>query len=108
MEGQQLIIVWTEPAKKDLREVYDFLEKISPSIAENQILRIINRVDFIEEGFTKTGQKEPLLSDFRHEYRYLVQDNYKIIYHQIKKEVSIDMVFDTRQNPEKLSSISNL
>ncbi|MCF8308886.1 MAG: type II toxin-antitoxin system RelE/ParE family toxin [Bacteroidales bacterium] len=38
MGGQKLEIVWTNPAKQDLRNIYDFLDEISPTIAENQII----------------------------------------------------------------------
>jgi len=43
-----------------------------------------------------------LLQTFANEYRYLVQDNYKIIYHQVKEEIVIDMVFNTRRDPAKM------
>jgi hypothetical protein len=63
----------------------------------------MDRVDLLEQGFTQIGQQEPLLKNHHNKYRYLVQDNCKLIYHQIAFEIVIDMVFDTRQNPKKLS-----
>lgn len=103
MGKERLEIVWTDPAKNDLKEIFDFLERIiSSTFAEKQVIRIINRVDILEDGFTKIGQIEPLLSSKITVYRYLVQDNYKIIYHQSQKTIIIDMVFDTRQYPGKM------
>jgi len=103
MESQSLKVVWTDPAKSDLQKIYDYLAEISVIVAENQIYRIINRVELLEQGYAQIGQKEPLLKSHTNEYRYLVQDNYKLIYHQFANEIVIDMVFDTRQNPKKLS-----
>lgn len=103
--GQKRVeIVWTDPAKRDLQEIFDFLTKeVSSSIAENQIIRIIKRVELLEDGFTQIGQREPLLLKRDIEYRYLIQDKYKIIYHQRKSRVIIDMVFDTRKYPGKMN-----
>jgi len=103
MESRPLKVVWTDPAKNDLQKIYDYLSEISIIVAEKQIYRIMDRVDLLEQGFTQIGQQEPLLKNHHNKYRYLVQDNYKLIYHQIGLEIVIDMVFDTRQNPEKLS-----
>lgn len=94
--------VWTKPAQKDLQNIYDYYSKISFSIAERQVIRIIDAVDILGTGFAKMGQKEPLLKNYGYEYHYLVKDNYKIIYRILPSEIVIDMVFDTRQNPEKI------
>jgi hypothetical protein len=58
----------------------------------------------LKKGFVSIGQKEPLLSHLSNAYRYLVEDNYKIIYHHADRLIVIDMVFDTRQNPEKITA----
>lgn len=102
MEKQPLTIFWTEPAKKDLQAIFDYLSEISMIVAEKQVFRILDRVGLLEDGFTEIGQKEPLLDNHKYQYRYLVQDNYKVIYHLMNKHVVIDMVFDTRQNPKKM------
>lgn len=96
--------VWTKPAQKDLQNIYNYYAKISSSIAERQVTRIIDVVDLLETGFAKMGQKEPLLKNYGYEYHYLVKDNYKIIYRVLSTEIVIDMVFDTRQNPEKMKA----
>ena len=95
-------LFWTEPAQKDLQNIYNFFAEISPLLAERQIIRIIDAADLLETRFERMGQKEPLLADYKQEYRYLIKDNYKIIYHILPSEIIIDMVFDTRQNPEKM------
>ena len=102
MEKQSIKIVWTDPAKNDLQSIYNYLAEISITIAEKQIFRLIDSVELLEVGFFSIGQKESLLSNHPNGYRYLVKDNYKIIYHLSGQEVVIDMVFDTRQNPTKM------
>ena len=49
-------------------------------------------------------QIEELLLDRENEYRYLICDNYKIVYSIDSKHKSIMIadVFDTGQNPEKI------
>jgi toxin ParE1/3/4 len=46
-----------------------------------------------------------MLSERKFEYRYLVQGNYKIIYRIEGNYIRIAVVFDTRQNPEKLKNM---
>jgi plasmid stabilization system protein ParE len=55
-----------------------------------------------ESGFVRIGQVEELLQDSEFEYRYLVEDVYKIIYRLVESRVEIVKIFDVRQNPEKL------
>ncbi|TCN58605.1 type II toxin-antitoxin system RelE/ParE family toxin [Flavobacterium circumlabens] len=52
------------------------------------------------------GQKEELLSERIEDFRYLVFKNYQIIYwiDEARKIVVVSNIFDTRQNPQKLSS----
>jgi Txe/YoeB family toxin of Txe-Axe toxin-antitoxin module len=73
--------------KNEIKKIYDYLSKFSLVVAERQINKIIDRIDLLEKGYTKTGQIEPLLRNRKDKYRYLVQDNYKIIYKEISNEV---------------------
>ncbi|GMT44231.1 MAG: plasmid stabilization protein [bacterium] len=95
-------IVWTLPARNDLQVLYDYLADISSKIAERQVDRIIQKVDILKVGFVNIGQMEPLLQDRPFEYRYLVQDNYKIIYCIREDKIVVSAVFDTRQYPGAL------
>lgn len=55
----------------------------------------------------KSGRKEDLLLNRPQEFRFIIVKNYKIVY-WIDYEfsiVNIATVFDTRQNPEKISKI---
>jgi len=51
----------------------------------------------------RKGQRELLLADRHKEYRYIVEGNYKIIYWVDLATVHIAAVFDSRQNPDKMT-----
>ena len=55
--------------------------------------------------FPFLGQKEELLSSRKENFRYLVEGNYKIIYWIDDEVIRIVSIFDTRQNPEKLTNL---
>ncbi len=96
-------IVWTIPAKRDLQSIYDYLAEISETIAYRQVIKILDKTALLETGFDEIGQAEPLLKHTGKNYRYLVSGNYKIIYRVDDDALHIITVFDTRQNPNKLS-----
>jgi plasmid stabilization system protein ParE len=39
----------------------------------------------------------------KHEYRYLVEGNYKILYYIADNSIHISLIFHTSQEPEKLT-----
>ena len=98
-------IIWTEPAKRDLRNVFDFLSDVSELVAVRVTKKILSATSRLESGYTKIGQLEPLLKDRKQNHRYLVEGNYKIIYKEDKDCIVIHSVFDSRQNPDKLIQI---
>ena len=51
------------------------------------------------------GQREELLKDLSVEFRYLVEGNYKILYYTLPEKIVISLVFDCRQNPERMRDI---
>ncbi len=57
------------------------------------------------ERTPRMGQKESLLNNRIKSYRYLIHTNYKIIYSVLEEQkfIHIHDIFDTRQNPNKLT-----
>ena len=95
-------VVWTDPAKKDLRQIFDYYfsvagERVAEKIA-NGILEEIE-ILFLQP---QVGAIEELLLHKQDLYRYLVKGNYKIIYRVKKNVIVIDALFDCRQNPTKM------
>ncbi|MFA5575629.1 MAG: type II toxin-antitoxin system RelE/ParE family toxin [Brumimicrobium sp.] len=95
-------IIWTDFAISNLKTIYDyFLEKANRKVANkirNNIFKETNQLIKHPES----GQVESNLNSLKHEYRYLVSGNYKIIYRIDGKRILINDVFDTRQHPDKM------
>jgi toxin ParE1/3/4 len=96
-------IIWTIRSKNDLKQIYTQLcTQIPEQKAFEVVQRIIDRVEQLSE-MPEMGQREPLLTKLKKVYRRLVEGNYKIIYNVADDTIYINRIFDTRQNPKKLS-----
>jgi toxin ParE1/3/4 len=101
----ELRVFWTETARLQLEDIFDFYSSRAGLLTAKKIVKqIIDRTIQLENS-PHSGTKEPMLSERKFEYRYLVQGNYKIIYRIEGNYIMIAVVFDTRQNPEKLKNI---
>jgi plasmid stabilization system protein ParE len=98
-------VVWSELAMATLQIIYNYIAEESVSAAEEQMDRIFNRTGLLGKGFTNIGQRVELNRKLTKQYRYLVQDSYKIIYHEERAEIRIDLIFDSRQHPAKLKKL---
>jgi toxin ParE1/3/4 len=96
-------IIWANPAVEDLSEIFLFLE-ITTNIdkAEEITTKLYRRVedllDFPEMGtiaYDRYGMKS--------DYRYLVEKPYKILYSVLNDIVYIEAIYDTRQDPMRVS-----
>lgn len=99
-----LKIYWTNFAKKELQNIFDYYkENASLRVATKLSEQIVKQTLKLSDQ-TEIGAKELLLEKREQEFRYLVYKNYKIIYWNNKEKNRIDIsdVFDTRQNPIKL------
>ena len=95
-------IKWTDKAKQDVKDIYNYyVENANEIVALMIVIRIAVRADILYQSIY-AGQKEPFLSHLKKEYRRLVISNYKIIYSIHREHVSINAVFDARQNPKKI------
>jgi toxin ParE1/3/4 len=102
-----LEIFWSQFAEDQLQDIFQYYKfKAGVKIAGKIINEIVDKTLILDHN-SKIGQIEELLAERQHEFRYLVSNNYKIIYY-INSETSkiiIANVFDTRQNPVKLNEI---
>ncbi len=87
----------------DLEVIYDFLVNQSPVAAQRITESLLARAKQLE-SFPESGAGQQLVNDRDKRYRYLVEGNYKIIYNYLPEveRVYIEIVFDTRYNPDKL------
>ena len=97
-------IIWSDFAENELDKIFEYyVENASLKVAKNIIEKIISEPNKII-SHPEITQVEELLLDRENNYRYLICDNYKIIYSidSNQKLIMITDVFDTRQNPTKI------
>ena len=99
-------IFWTETALNQLEGIFDFYSVIVDANTARKIVTNIVDKTIVLEKTPHIGQVEELLIKRKLEYRYLVEGNYKIIYWIEETEIKVASVFDCRQNPKKMQSIS--
>lgn len=95
-------VIWSSRSLNDLDRAHDLLSEQSLKAANQTVETILERVIQLEQ-FPESGQVELSLAHRKKEHRYLVSGHHKIIYRIEKRKILIVRVFDTRQNPSKLS-----
>jgi len=101
----EIRIEWSELASRQLKDIHEYYcNKANSKIARKILNKIIERVEILYAN-PFSGTKEELLSDLPEEFRYLVEENYKIIYWFEDGIITIASVFDCRQNPEKIKKL---
>ena len=100
----ELKIFWTNFAKKELQEIFNYYkEKVGLGVAKNIAIGIVQETIKLKKH-PKIGKVEELLSPSVKEYRSLIYNNYKIIYciNTSNNSIEIYDVFDSRQNSLKI------
>lgn len=101
----ELEVYWTRFAEDRLADIFEYYKyKAGITVAKNLANGIVDESLKLEMN-PFIGQVEDLLLDRVQGYRYLVYKNYKIIYwvDEINKMIFVSHVFDTRQNPTKIT-----
>ena len=97
-----MVIVITNPAKSNLRKIYNYYKKeVSKKIAESIKLDLLKTISKLE-NHPYIGQIEEHLASLNLNHRYLVTGHYKIIYRIEGNTIYITDFFDSRQNPTKM------
>lgn len=99
-----LKVVWTNFAKAELKNIFDYHKnKVSQKIAKQITKEIVDKASSLSK-FPEKGVEEMLLIDKPQNFRYIISTNYKIIYwiNSNLNRIEIVDVFDTRQNPKKI------
>jgi len=92
-------VVWSETAKDDLKQIFDYFASFSLQSAENIVFGIITKIEQIElQGFELSGSIDTINPN----YRRLITGNYKILYKIYPDKIIIHGIFDARQSPDKL------
>lgn len=103
----ELKIYWTEFSEKELKKIYKYYRDNANSRVAKKIISGIYNETLKLNRQPKIGQTEELLKTRSQDFRCLIFKSYKIIYWINIKEnrIEINDVFDTRQNPIKMSRI---
>ena len=97
---KKITVIWSENALNDLDVIYDFLSEKSPKAAENIVATLLSRTTQLKV-FPESGQVQENISSTK-TYRYLVEEDYKLIYSYTNGIIYIHTVFDCRKDPEKM------
>ncbi len=98
-------IVWSINATKQLKKIFLYYkDKVSETIAKKIINGIVRKVSILNNN-PLIGSKEEMLNHLKHDFRYLLEGNYKIIYFLRNDIITIASAFDCRQNPNKITKI---
>jgi toxin ParE1/3/4 len=100
---EEYSVIWTEDAYESLRKIQDFVSQHSPKKAKTVVKDLV-KLSFLLKSFPKRNPIEPINSEIIADFRAILKKPYKLIYTIVEEEkmVLILLVFDTRQDPEKL------
>lgn len=104
-----MTIIWSRFAEGQLDEIFEYYaNKVSPQLALKIVLELIEAPEILKRN-PLVGPLEVHLSGRKIEYRYLICNNYKIIYSIDEQNdcIKISDGFDTRQNPSKMKRTSS-
>ena len=100
----KLKLLFALEALEDMENIFHYYAEQSESYAVELYNQIIEETEQLQY-FPQMAQKEPLLKEFKEDYRSLiVRTIYKIVYFVENETVNIVAVFDCRQNPKKLKN----
>lgn len=99
-----LTIYWTDFAKTEVKLIYVFLKTEATIVVAKKITKAITDEVKLLINQPYIGQIEQQLIDCSREFRFLIYNNYKIIYwiNLDKNQIEIWDVFDCRQEPLKI------
>ncbi len=101
----EIEIYWTDFAKRELNKIFDYYhQKVNLKLARKLTVQIVSDTDILKT-FPEIGAREENLKLRPQKFCYIVSTNYKVIYwiNRGRKRIEIVDVFDTRQNPKKIT-----
>jgi plasmid stabilization system protein ParE len=95
-------VEWQDPAKRQIQEIFDYYTSVAGVGTARKITRkIVERTRILARN-PMAGEREWLLEDQPHEYRRLVEKDYKIVYRIDGDTVFVVVVWDCRRDPDNL------
>jgi len=97
-------VIWSDFASETLKEIFTYYKDIA---GRNVAKKIKDNIFSSTRQLAKhpeSGQIEETLKQLEEGHRYIVRDNYKIVYKLVKEGILITDVFDARQDPIKINN----
>ena len=96
-------VIWSKIALAQLKTIsYQNSFSSTKNLADKIIERTALLQKFPEMGSLQNfDQNQKIFS--KHDFRYLVEGNYKILYYITEKNIRVSLVFHTSQEPDKLN-----
>ena len=82
-------IEWSESAKKDLKNILNYISQDSPSYSEFFLNGILEKIEYLKK-FPQMGRKVPESDDPND--RELIFQRYRIIYNISHETITIEMI----------------
>ncbi len=92
----QLKIIWSTPAKKSLRDIFDYYKTKSVQGAKNV------RTDLVQAPKTIRFAEQYQQDDINPKYRRIVVRDFKVLYLEKDEAIHIIDIISGRQSPETL------
>jgi addiction module RelE/StbE family toxin len=89
------MVIWSTPARNDLKQIYDYIAKDSKYYATNVVEKIITKAENINE-FPEIGRVVPEIGDDN--VRELVIYSYRLIYEVVPDNVQILAIIHGKRN----------
>jgi addiction module RelE/StbE family toxin len=89
------MVIWSTPARNDLKQIYDYIAKDSKYYATNVVEKIITKAENLNE-FPEIGRVVPEIGDDN--VRELVIYSYRLIYEVVPDNVQILAIIHGKRN----------
>jgi addiction module RelE/StbE family toxin len=80
------MVIWSMPARNDLKQIYDYIAKDSRYYATNVVENVISKAENLDE-FPEIGRVVPEIGDKN--VRELIIYSYRLIYELVSNDVQI-------------------
>lgn len=96
-------IVFSSKATDELFAIREYFKDVGRDKYGKTLTRKIVEKASSLKSFPNLGKVDETMNEYGFEHRFLIEGNYKILYRVQGDEIRIVKVFDTRQDPEKMT-----
>lgn len=98
---EALDIVWSDMAKDSIEAIYLHLKRTSSKENAKRTIKGIRQKCLALLSFPHLGPIDPWFENRRYQYRFLMADQFRIVYRIESTKILIINVIDGRMNPDR-------